>query len=122
MSAKDETRDIRGDACICDPFDLAALGHMSNCPLRAPNTYAAGMEAAARTRATELADRAGLDEHTAFIDDLTETMLQFSQKVASGLYEAIKHGDSEHQEWLKDAINTYAAAIREAARRGEEGE
>lgn len=32
MSAKSETAHIRGEGCICDPFDLAAMGHMTNCP------------------------------------------------------------------------------------------
>lgn len=31
MSAKNETQHIRPKGCICDPFDLAALGHMLNC-------------------------------------------------------------------------------------------
>lgn len=33
MSAKSETQHIRGEGCICDPFDLAAMGHMLNCPM-----------------------------------------------------------------------------------------
>jgi hypothetical protein len=32
MTAKEETRHIRPEGCICDPFDLAAMGHMTNCP------------------------------------------------------------------------------------------
>lgn len=31
-SAKEETKHIRPQGCICDPFDLAAMGHMTNCP------------------------------------------------------------------------------------------
>jgi len=27
--------------CICDPMDLAALGHMENCPARPKDPYAA---------------------------------------------------------------------------------
>lgn len=32
MNAKEETSRIRPEGCICDPFDLAAMGHMTNCP------------------------------------------------------------------------------------------
>ena len=31
-AAKEETRHIRGMGCVCNPFDLAAMGHMTNCP------------------------------------------------------------------------------------------
>jgi hypothetical protein len=29
---KEETQHIRPAGCICNPFDLAAMGHMTNCP------------------------------------------------------------------------------------------
>jgi hypothetical protein len=56
MTPKEETEHLRPKGCICDPFDLAALGHMTNCPAR-PIKSQPRNEISVRRQAAQIAQR-----------------------------------------------------------------